>query len=161
MPLLFGGFVFLGTFLAWLAHKICVPVLALSIVGALGVTALNAHFNDVRTLPSASDDFSKRQIDIADAVDKWKAANCDARGCPPAVIVAAEGGASRAAFAAATAIGELLDRANELPDGKDRAIAPARRIFAISGVSGGSFGAATIRTALRIRSSAASRRRHA
>ena len=64
------------------------------------------------------------------------------------MIVAAEGGASRAAFAAATAVGEFIDQANELPDAKDRAIAPARRIFAISGVSGGSFGAATIRTAL-------------
>jgi len=80
VPLLMGGFVFLGTYLAWLAHKVCIPVLALSVVGALGVTALNVHFNDVRTLPSAADDFSKRQIDIADAVDKWKTANCDARG---------------------------------------------------------------------------------
>ena len=150
VPLLMGGFMFAGTYLAWLAHKYCIPVLVLSVVAALWVTAQNVHFNDVRTLPSASDDFSKRQIDIGDAVEKWKAANCDARGCPPAVIVAAEGGASRAAFAAATAVGELLDSANELSDGKDpaRAIAPARRIFAISGVSGGSFGAATIRTAL-------------
>ena len=149
VPLLMGGFVFLGTYLAWLAHKYCVPILALSVVAALWVTAQNVHFNDVRTLPSASDDFSRRQIDIGEAVDKWKAANCDMRGCPPAVIVAAEGGASRAAFAAATAVGELLDRADELPDaGIGRAIAPARRIFAISGVSGGSFGAATIRTAL-------------
>ncbi len=148
VPLLMGGFVFLGTYLAWLAHRFCVPVLAISVFVALGMTALNAHFNDVRTLPSASDDFSKRQIDIGEAVDKWKAANCDASGCPPAVIVAAEGGASRAAFAAATAVGELIDEAKDLPDAKDRAIAPARRIFAISGVSGGSFGAATIRTAL-------------
>ena len=150
VPLLMGGFVFLGTYLAWLAHKYCIPFLALSVVAALWVTAQNVHFNDVRTLPSASDDFSKRQIDIGDAVERWKAANCDPRGCPPAVIVAAEGGASRAAFAAATAVGELLDSANDLSDGKDpaRAIAPARRIFAISGVSGGSFGAATIRTAL-------------
>jgi hypothetical protein len=148
VPLMFGSFVFIATFLAWAGQKICLPLLTLSITTALGVTALNAHFNDVRTLPSVSDDFSERQIDIDAAATKWKAANCDARGCPPAVIVAAEGGASRAAFAAATAVGELLDRSGDLPDAKDRAIAPARRIFAISGVSGGSFGAATIRTAL-------------
>ena len=152
VPLLMGGFIFLGTYLAWLAHRFCVPVLALSVVAALWVTGLNVHFNDVRTLPSASDDFSRRQIDIGEAVEKWKAANCDmaAQLCPPAVIVAAEGGASRAAFAAATAVGELLDHASDLPDARDpaRTIAPARRIFAISGVSGGSFGAATIRTAL-------------
>ena len=148
VPLLLGSFVFIGTFLAWASHKICIPVLTLSIVAALGVTALNPHFNDVRTLASASDDYSKRQMDIEDAVSRWKAVNCDAQTCPPAIIVALEGGASRAAFAAATAIGELLDRASNLPDAKDRAIAPARRIFAISGVSGGSFGAATIRAAL-------------
>jgi hypothetical protein len=148
VPLLMGGFVFLATFLAWLAHKYCVPFLALAVIGTLWVTAQNVHFNDVRTLPSASDDLGKRQIDIGEAVEKWKAANCDARGCPPAVIVAAEGGASRAAFAAATAVGELIDQASALPDAAGRAIAPARRIFAISGVSGGAFGAATIRTAL-------------
>ena len=148
VPLLLGSFVFIGTFLAWASHKICVPVLALSIAAALGVTALNPHFNDLRTLASTSDDYSKRQIDIEDAVSRWKAVNCDAQTCPPAIVVALEGGASRAAFAAATAIGELLDQAGNLPDAKDRAIAPARRIFAISAVSGGSFGAATIRAAL-------------
>ena len=36
VPLLMGGFVFLGTYLAWLAHRFCVPVLALSIVAARG-----------------------------------------------------------------------------------------------------------------------------
>jgi hypothetical protein len=148
VPLLLGSFVFIGTFLAWASHKICVPVLALSIVAALGVTALNPHFNDVRTLASTSDDYSKRQMDIEDAVSRWKAVNCDAQTCPPALIVALEGGASRAAFSAATAIGELLDQSANLPDAKDRATSPARRIFAISGVSGGSFGAATIRAAL-------------
>jgi hypothetical protein len=150
VPLLLGCFVFFGTFLAWASHKICVPVLALSIVAALGVTALNPHFNDVRTLDRTSEDYSTRQIDIEDAVSKWKAANCDQQKniCPPAVIVALEGGASRAAFAAATAIGELLDQSANSLDAKDRATSPARRIFAISGVSGGSFGAATIRAAL-------------
>jgi hypothetical protein len=77
VPLLLGCFVFFGTFLAWASHKICVPVLALSIVAALCVTALNPHFNDVRTLDRTSEDYSTRQIDIEDAVSKWKAANCD------------------------------------------------------------------------------------
>ena len=150
VPLLFGSFVFIATFLAWASHKICIPVLALSILAALGVTALNPHFDDVRTLASASDHFGERQLDIDAAIKRWMDVNCDQTKttCPPAVIVALEGGASRAAFAAATAVGALLDQAGDLPDGKDRAIAPARRIFAISGVSGGSLGAATIRTAL-------------
>jgi hypothetical protein len=148
VPLLFGSFLFIATFLAWAGQKICVPLLTLSILAALGATALNRHFNDVRTLASAPDHFANRQIDIEVAAAKWKAANCDPRGCPPAVIIALEGGGSRAAFAAATAVGTLLDHARDLPDAKDRGIAPARRIFAISGVSGGAFAAVTIRTAL-------------
>jgi hypothetical protein len=82
-------------------------------------------------------------------VAKWKAANhCDdRRACPPALIVAAEGGASRAAFAATTAIGAVLERSKALPDHQS-SLAPARRIFALSGESGGAFGAATMRTAL-------------
>ncbi len=148
VPVLFGGFVFLGTWLAWLGHKLSTPILTVVVVGALVVTGFNRHFNDVRTLPARPAEDAGRQIEIGDAVRGWMAVNCDALGCPPAVIIASEGGASRAAFAAATAIGDLLDRAGGLPDASDRALAPARRIFAISGVSGGSFGAATIRTAL-------------
>jgi hypothetical protein len=150
VPLLFGSFVFMATFLAWASHKICVPVLALSIVAALAVTALNPHFNDLRTLASASDDFGTRQLDVDEAIKRWMDVNCDKvkATCPPALVVALEGGASRAAFAGVTAIGELLDQAGKLPDGDNKLIAPARRIFAISGVSGGSVGAATIRTAL-------------
>ena len=148
IPVLLGSFIFLATYLAWLGHRYCVPVLALSAVAALTVTSFNVHFNDVRTLATLSGDYPRRQIDIDDAVERWKAVNCNGEVCPPAVIVAAEGGASRAAFAAATAIGELVDKLGHLPDAGGRAIAPARRIFAISGVSGGSFGAATIRSAL-------------
>ncbi len=148
VPVLFGGFVFFGTWLAWLGHKVSTPILTLAVVGALVVTGFNRHFNDVRTLPARPAEDARRQIEIGDAVHAWMAVNCDDRGCPPAVIIASEGGASRAAFAAATAIGGLLDRAGDLPDANGRALAPARRIFAISGVSGGSFGAATIRTAL-------------
>ena len=148
VPVLFGGFVFFGTWLAWLGHKFSTPILTLTVVGALVLTGFNRHFNDVRTLPARPAEDAGRQIEIGDAVRAWMAVNCDALGCPPAVIVAAEGGASRAAFAAATAIGDLLDRAGGLPDANGRPLAPARRIFAISGVSGGSFGAATIRTAL-------------
>src|SRR5208283_2402741 len=105
---------------------------------------------DLRTVdPDPKKQLAERQIDIDVAIDRWKEANdCKNDECPPALIVAAEGGASRAAFAVATAVGYLLDRANELPDAKEPGASPARRLFAISGVSGGSFGAATIRTAL-------------
>ncbi len=149
-PFLFGSLVFLGAALSWLGDLVGLPLLSGAIALAFGVTAFNQHFNDLRAIDGAPKDLARRQIEIADAVARWKIANrCDGdRPCPPALIVAAEGGASRAAFAAATAIGEVLERSKRLPDRTETALAPARRIFALSGVSGGAFGAATIRTAL-------------
>lgn len=150
VPFLFGSLVLLAGWLARMAEKTGIPFLGLAIAAALGVTALNKHYNDIRVLPADPKKLAARQIDIDVAIDRWKAANhCDGGGeCPPALIVSAEGGASRAAFALATAVGYLLDRADELPDAHAPGASPARRIFAISGVSGGSFGAATVRTAL-------------
>lgn len=150
VPFLFGSLVFIGALLSWLSDLYGLPLLAGGIALAFGLTAFNQHFNDLRLLSSAPKDLAQRQIEIGQAVAKWKAANhCDdSRTCPPALIVAAEGGASRAAFAAATAIGEVLERSRALPDHDQSPLAPARRIFALSGVSGGAFGAATIRTAL-------------
>lgn len=148
VPFLFGSLVFVGAILAWLSDRWGVPLLLAAIVLAFWMTSRNIHFNDLRQLPGAPQNVQLRQIEIEDAIAKWRAANCDDDGCPPALIVAAEGGASRAAFAVATALGELLDRAKYLPDGGKSAVAPARRVLAISGVSGGSFGAAAIRTAL-------------
>src|SRR5271166_570266 len=72
VPIVFGSFVFIGTFLAWLGSKISMPVLSMSIIGAFSVTGMNMHFHDVRTIASERNGFSKRQIDIGYAVQKWK-----------------------------------------------------------------------------------------
>jgi hypothetical protein len=91
--------------------------------------------NDLRTFAPIEANLAKRQIDFSAAVERWKSANdCAAPAtCPPALVIAIDGGASRAAFAAATFIGEILDR---MPPPHDRARRdPARRIFAMSGVS--------------------------
>jgi hypothetical protein len=149
VPFLFGSLVLFASLLAQLGLKSGFPVLEAAIALAIWTTSLNDRFNDLRTLTEKSPNISARQIDIEAAIDKWKVANhCASGQCPPALIVAAEGGASRAAFAAATALGYLLDQSDKLPDASILPAAPARRVFAISGVSGGAFGAATIRTAL-------------
>ncbi len=152
VPFLFGSLVLFATLLAWLSERYGLPFLLTAILLAFGVTALNKHFNDLRELPGNPPNLAERQIEIAKAVEKWKLANhcSDKDGCPPALIVAAEGGASRAAFAAATALGHLFDlqREKDLANHEDGPLAASRRVFAISGVSGGAFGAATIRTAL-------------
>ena len=108
---------------------------------------MNTHFDDLRTIAPGPGGVADRQIDIKSAVVRWKTANNCADACPPALIIAAEGGASRAAFMVATVVGDLMDRAKAKGDPADAAN-PGRRIFAISGVSGGAFGAAVVRAAL-------------
>jgi hypothetical protein len=152
-PLLLGSLVL---FLGWIARegdRRGFPALAALILISVLVTGLNTRFNDVRVLALSNKDQAKdRQIDFPEAVKNWRAANGCAdptpvSSCPPALIVAAEGGASRAAFMTATVIGHLMDRDGELGDGPDLK-SPGRRIFAISGVSGGSLGAVVIRAAI-------------
>eukprot|EP01042_Synura_sphagnicola_P025197 gene25197-32349_t len=85
-------------------------------------------------------------MEFGEAVAAWKGANCVGGTCPRPVLVTIAGGASRAAFFAATILGELIDnpcrqpgRACEKPDATVPLLGP--RVFAISGVSGGSLGA--------------------
>ena len=128
-------------------HRDGVPWITIAVGVCLLVTGLNQHFNELRTVPASTDRLPQRQIDFAAAVERWKKANdCTNGSCPPALVIAIDGGASRAAFAAATFVGEILDRMPPVPE-RPRP-APARRIFAMSGVSGGSVGAVAIRTAL-------------
>jgi len=146
IPLLFGSLVLVLSQLARMGHRAGWPVLIPLVALAVLVTATNIHLNDVRLLPQKpADQLTGRQIELKAAVEKWRAANgCadDRDKCPYALVIAAEGGASRAAFMAATLAGEVIDRT------KTEGAAPGRKIFAISGVSGGAFGAATIRAAL-------------
>ncbi|MBB4198475.1 hypothetical protein CCR94_03970 [Rhodoblastus sphagnicola] len=145
IPFLLGSLVLALSLLARLGHEAGWPVLAPIVVIAALVTGTNTHLNDVRLLPQRpTDQLAGRQIELAAAVEKWRRANgCqdDTGKCPAALIIAAEGGASRAAFMAATLAGEIIDRSE--PNG-----APGRKIFALSGVSGGAYGAVAIRAAL-------------
>ena len=90
-----------------------------------------------------------KPLALKDAVSEWKKANdCekDTASCPRPVIIAAAGGASRAAFFEATVLGYLLESSQSSSAGLD----PAKvrnRLFAISGVSGGSVGAVMIAAA--------------
>lgn len=150
VPFLLGSLVLGASWLVRKGHQTGRPLLTLAIAVAVAITAANTRLDDVRTLPETSGSPKKedRQIDIPEAIRNWKAANgCTESECPPALIVAAEGGASRAAFMAATVIGHLIDRDGDLADAPELT-SPGRRIFAFSGVSGGAFGAATFRAAL-------------
>ncbi len=147
IPLLFGSPVLALSALAHRSHRWAVPTIIVLLGGAAAVTATNVSFNDLRTVPVGKEGVAQRQWDLNDAVRQWRIANgCENRDCVTPVIVAIDGGASRAAFMAATAVGTLLDRLRAVQPSDGRA--PGRQIFALSGVSGGALGAAIIQSAL-------------
>ncbi|UVC07507.1 hypothetical protein IHQ71_20185 [Rhizobium sp. TH2] len=103
-------------------------------------------FHDIRLLPdNASKPQTSAQLTLEAYIAQWKKLNnCAAeeasgRRCK-AILVTAEGGASRAAFQVATVMGQLLD---EPPVEGFR-----EKLFLFSGVSGGSLGLATTRQAM-------------
>ncbi len=147
LPVLLGGGVLLFGEIASLSHRYSTPLLLIFFVigGVLGLFL--THYNDVRwvaAVPASPASGPAHEISIAEAVARWKAANCTADPCEVRpIVVAAAGGASRAGFFTATLVGALLDEAALDPElGNVRS-----RIFALSSVSGSSLGAAMMRAA--------------
>lgn len=150
VPPLFGSLVLFTSWLQRLGNKTGFPFLAAIGVVAGVLTACNTNFDALRTSPQADKGTpsTDERLTVADAVARWKAANaCSGDSCPHPIVVAIDGGASRAAFTAATFVGELLDNVPAAEGGE--VPSPGRRLFAISGVSGGAYGAAVIQSALR------------
>lgn len=175
VPLIFGGWVPLMAYLSSIGRRFHFPfVTALLLVGAVGVHLMGDN-HKVRTLLAGEPSY--RRTTLETAVFLWMRANgCadDAATCPRPVIVAAAGGASRAGFFTASVIGHFLDAprhrdgftliradGSQLVRGPqdDGRISPqaatvlgtaniGNRFFAISGVSGGAYGAAVTAAAL-------------
>src|SRR5262249_54534678 len=118
------------------------------------IVVLNNIFGDNHSirLINASETIG-HQVDasvmsLEHAVTLWMQENNCAeapKNCPRPLIVAASGGASRAAFFMASIIGYFMQEASE--NGLDPN-AVRRRLFAISGVSGGAVGAVMVTAAL-------------
>lgn len=142
MIVMLGLPVSLLSFLSVLSHQWRLPVIGTSVLVLAIATGLTERFHDLRTVPAPA---GLAQVALGEAVERWKAANCPGSVGGPErcqarpVIVASAGGASRAAFFTATIIGEMLD---------DPVLDLRHRLFAISGVSGGSVGAVMLRAAL-------------
>jgi WD40 repeat protein len=111
LPALLGLFVPVFTYMTYWSSRSQAPLVAAMIAIVALLAARYAHTNDVRTLPTAT-----QRPTLDDTVARWAAANdCDlravdtARECPQPIVVAAAGGASRAAFFVGSLLGKLLD----------------------------------------------------
>ncbi|WP_454916969.1 hypothetical protein [Xanthobacter sediminis] len=175
VPLIFGGWVPIFSYLSSIGRRFRFPFVTALLALSAGGVYLFGDNHKVRTLVAAAPSYQRTGIDTA--VFLWMRANGCAEApatCPRPIIVAAAGGASRAGFFTASVIGHFLDFAQHhdaftltRADGSklvrgawdDGRITPeaaqalagvdiANRIFAISGVSGGAYGAAVTAAAL-------------
>ncbi|RDJ27476.1 hypothetical protein DWF00_11020 [Bosea caraganae] len=149
VPILLGAWIPLFSKLGEWSQRSHVPYTLIGVAAWIALIAWYGHPNDVRRaeLPP------QPPPGIVAATEAWKAANCSAENCPRPILVTTAGGASRAAFFTATVLGELLDNPCLEPGRDCEGQAPtatllSRRIFAISGVSGGSLGAAQVAAAM-------------
>jgi hypothetical protein len=125
--LLFAGsaFVFLGTTALFVSRRFRVPVLFLVMLFSI----LFSFWNDnhrIRTVRAGTQPPARPEI--REAFRRWHAPPDDG----PFFLVASEGGGIRAAYWTALVLAEIQDRDSRF----------AGRLFAISGVSGGSLGGA-------------------
>ena len=149
LVLLLGAWVVPLSYLAAWSHRLKIPLLFIVFVLLVTATELSSKFNDIRMVdnPHAlSRDL--RQVTMTEAIAQWKKANgCDAgqRPCPAPIIVAGQGGASRAAYFTATTVAHLIHETRTLPEIYEDG---GKRIFALSTVSGSSLAAVVLRAAL-------------
>jgi hypothetical protein len=154
VPIILGAMVPALTFLAILSHRLRHPCILYFIAVLVFITSLTPTWHDLKCVPDKAEPKrcaqvpEPRQITLAEAVDVWKAANCTKEGCPQPIVVAGEGGASRAAFFLATVLAHLEDESTKSGWNGGKF---SDRLFALSAVSGSSLGAAVFLGAIEAR----------
>jgi hypothetical protein len=157
IPIILGGWLPFLSYLSAVGRQIRVPLIVLLWVGILGLVSWLGDNHSVRAI-AADSNASRADMPLEQVVSLWMAENgCGPNGdhegpvknCPRPIIIAAAGGASRAAFFMATTIGYFIREADKHGlDGNQ----VRNRLFAISGVSGGSLGAVMVTAALNTKS---------
>lgn len=152
VPILLGCFVPLLAMLSVLSHRVRLPCVLIGFGAIALITWLKPTWHDLTCAPSdCSRVAAPRKIPIGKAVVTWMEANdCTGRPnqCPRPIVIAADGGASRAAFFTGSVLARLEDQTRErFKEAPTEWF--SRRVFAISAVSGSALGAATFSTALR------------
>jgi hypothetical protein len=161
---LFGAWLPFVTILALLSNRFQFPFIAALFAASAVLTIFTGDGHDLRiTRVSPEDEAHLKPVTFAAAVNDWKqASGWDAEGCEPLaqgdaklqecprpIIVAGEGGGSRAAFLLASLLGAIED--DSLAKSNAASIRPFHnQLFAISSVSGSSVGAALFVSALKV-----------
>ncbi len=145
-----GAWVVPLSFVTIWSHYLRAPLLFLLFTVLSLTTITSAGFHDLRLIEAADRKLPsvERQVTINEAIAQWRLANCegnDLERCPAPIIVAGQGGASRAAYFLGSVVGRTLDETRGKPETYEDA---AKRIFALTTVSGGSLGAIVIRATL-------------
>jgi hypothetical protein len=153
VPVILGAWLPFLSFMSGLGRRHRAPLIAAVACLVVALSFLLGDNHSVRRINAEKESGRKTDISamaLTGAVKMWMDANDCTNAplqCPRPIIVATAGGASRAGFFTASVIGYLLDTAKEHRPDLDEA-AVARRLFAISGVSGGSVGAVMTAAAL-------------
>lgn len=140
-----GAWLPLGSFITYFGNRTGIPLLAILLGCAVVFSAWNdnheiAHVQAEANAGRGALDIAARP-DVTSVVDDWLGQQGDS-GRAPMLVVATAGGGIRAAYWTATVLGKLHQQAEV------RDIDFANRLFAVSGVSGGSVGAAVYRAVL-------------
>ena len=132
--------VLLGSVLAFLGRKFRLPLVTMLLALALIFSGWNDS-HEIRTIPAApTPDTLRTGGQLRERFERWLTARAgDRADSIPILLVAAAGGGLRAAYWSAATLAELQDRDSTF----------ARHVFAISGVSGGSLGAAVFAAMVR------------
>jgi len=150
VALILGGWLPVLAYLSVLGRRLRAPLI-IGVFGGLAILVAIIGDNHAVRILSAERSRGGSRTSLNDALDAWMKANgCDAATvarCPRPFIVVAAGGASRAGFFTASVIGRLLDQGSADGHGLDAAHV-RDRLFAISGISGGSVGAVMAVSAL-------------
>ena len=138
------GLIPAGSALVYLGNRASLPVVSLVLIwAAISTYVADNHYvrryagMDSYRLADQPPAPARPLPEIRDRFAGWMAGLEPRTGGVPTFVVSAEGGGIRAAYWTALVLGELQDRARAA--GLDF----SRHLFAISGVSGGSLGAAT------------------
>lgn len=163
---IFGAWLPFATIFALLSNRFQFPFIATLFIVGMGLTLFIGDGHDVRVAAlSTEQSATLKPLAFGDAVKKWKAASgWNAKGCewlaegapelnacPRPILVAGEGGGSRAAFLLASVLGILEDESLDQVKRSPAARPFHQQLFAISSVSGSSIGATFFLGALKAR----------